>query len=249
MKRLTNKLLKLIRLIPIGIYRQALYRGAAAAVEHEPFLMMQNVNGIRYVVDIGANKGQFTLAVRRSIPDAKIVAFEPLAEPASIFWSIFDDDPNVSLHVSAIGPEHCETEMHVSKSNDSSSLLAITDTQSIMFPGTEESHVEKVKAAPLDFFLKTLDITTPALLKIDVQGYELQTLKGCESLLSRFNIIYVECSFIELYQGQALAHQVIDWLKERNFLLSGLTSLAYDRLGQSIQGDFIFFAAKYRIGI
>lgn len=240
MKIFAKKLLKLIHILPIKMYRQALYKGTAAAIEHEPFLTMQNINGIRYVVDIGANKGQFSLAVRKSIPDAKIIAFEPLANPASIFKSIFNDDPNVLLHVSAIGPERCETQIHVSKRNDSSSLLPITDTQNILFPGTEESHVEKINASPLDFFLDTMDITPPALLKIDVQGYELQTLQGCESLLQKFNIIYVECSFIELYQGQALAYQVIDWLKERNFLLSGLSSLAYDYLGLPIQGDFIF---------
>jgi FkbM family methyltransferase len=227
-------------MMPIKLYRQALFKGTAAAIEHEPFLKMQDLNGIKYVVDIGANKGQFALAVRNSIPGAKVISFEPLAKPAAIFKAILNDDPNVVLHVSAIGPELCETEIHVSKSDDSSSLLPITEKQNNLFPGTEESHVEKIKVAPLDFFLTDLDITTPALLKIDVQGYEIETLKGCESLLSKFNIIYVECSFIELYQGQALAYQVIDWLKERNFLLSGLSSLVFDDKGQSIQGDFIF---------
>jgi FkbM family methyltransferase len=239
-KKILRKLQKLIHLLPIKKYRQGLFKGAAAAIEHESFLTMQNLLGIKYVVDIGANKGQFTLAVRKSIPDAKIIAFEPLANPAAIFKAIFNNDTNVVLHVSAIGPEHCETEIHVSKSEDSSSLLPITDKQNDLFPGTEESHVEKINSAPLALFLTQEEVTTPALLKIDVQGYELQTLKGCESLLSRFTTIYVECSFIELYQGQALAYQVIDWLKERNFLLSGLSSLVYDENGQSIQGDFIF---------
>jgi FkbM family methyltransferase len=240
MKILKRKLLKFIHLLPCKLYRHALYKGTAAAIEHEPFLRMQNINGIKYVVDIGANKGQFALAVKNSIPEAKIIAFEPLAVPAASFMSVFNNDSEIVLHVSAIGPEQCETEIHVSKSVDSSSLLPITEKQNNLFPGTEESHIEKIQLAPLGFFLKDSDITTPALLKIDVQGYELYTLRGCESLLHKFTTIYVECSFIELYEGQALAYQVIDWLKDRGFLLSGLSSLVYDDNGQSIQGDFIF---------
>ena len=232
--------MKLIHLLPNKLYRNALFKGTAAAIEHEPFLRIQKVNGIKFIIDIGANKGQFALAVKNALPAAKLIAFEPLAGPAATFKSIFNGDPQSVLHVSAIGPDQCETEIHVSKSVDSSSLLPITEKQNDLFPGTEESHIEKIQIAPLDFFLNESDITTPALLKIDVQGYELHTLRGCESLLHKFTTIYVECSFIELYEGQALVFQVIDWLKERGFLLTGLSSLVFDDDGQSIQGDFIF---------
>ena len=49
----------------------------------------------------------------------------------------------------------------------------------------------------------------------DEQGFELTALQGCEELLDRFEWVYAECSFIELYEGQALADEVIAWLRER----------------------------------
>jgi hypothetical protein len=84
------------------------------------------------------------------------------------------------------------------------------------------------------------DIKKPAFMKIDVQGYELQVLEGCASLLSLFSFLYIECSFLELYTGQSLVHEIISFLANRQFTLSGIYNLDYDKKGQPIQGDFLF---------
>ena len=73
-----------------------------------------------------------------------------------------------------------------------------------------------------------------------MQGYELPVLHGCESLLSRFSHVYVECSFVELYEGQALAAEVIDFLRQRGFDLLGAHSVQYDARGRAIQADLLF---------
>ena len=74
----------------------------------------------------------------------------------------------------------------------------------------------------------------------DMQGFELEALRGCESLLANFEWIYCECSFVELYSGQKLVADVIDWLSNRGFRLMGMYNPSYDRNGQSIQADFLF---------
>jgi len=68
----------------------------------------------------------------------------------------------------------------------------------------------------------------------------MQALQGCESLLHCFTHVYVECSFVELYTGQALAHEVIAWLRERDFVLKGVYNMSYDQNGRAVQGDFLF---------
>ena len=73
-----------------------------------------------------------------------------------------------------------------------------------------------------------------------MQGFELEALQGCEDLLDRFAQVYVECSFLELYTGQALADEVIAWLRERGFRLAGVYNMSYDRNGSAVQGDFLF---------
>jgi hypothetical protein len=88
--------------------------------------------------------------------------------------------------------------------------------------------------------LGNTSIPPAALLKIDVQGFELDVLQGCEDILNRFSHLYIECSFIELYEGQALAHQIIAWLEQRSFILVGVHNLYYQKNGMAVQGDFLF---------
>ena len=96
------------------------------------------------VVDIGANRGQFSLAVRRWARGAKVFAFEPLAGAAGRFREVFRGDSRVMLHRAAIGPEAGEATIHVSAADDSSSLLAISEKQERLFPGTGEIRTETI---------------------------------------------------------------------------------------------------------
>jgi hypothetical protein len=90
--------------------------------------------------------------------------------------------------------------------------------------------------------IKDNDLKSPALLKIDVQGYELAVLHGCASLLPRFSHVYIECSFVELYAGQALAAEVIEHLSDHGFDLRGVYNVQYDPLGCALQADLLFVA-------
>lgn len=238
---ITEKAVKLGRILRTAYYRGALLRHlTAAGVEHAALLNHLGRQAIGYVVDIGANRGQFALVARRCFPSAKIISFEPLKEPAGIYRKVFANDPQVVLHEMAIGPEENEVPMHVSRADDSSSLLPISELQNKLFPGTAEKEMRIVAVKPLEAVLGEADIMTPALLKIDVQGFEREVLEGCRSLLHCFSYVYVECSFMELYKGQALAHEVIDLLRSFGFLLSGIYNLSYDKKGIAIQGDFLF---------
>jgi len=196
------------------------------------------------VVDIGANRGQFALVARQCQPQARVISFEPLPPAAAKFRAVFADDDRVTLHEVAIGPVPGNATIHVSRRDDSSSLLPITATQVALFPGTEETSIAVVRVAPLHEFVSVDDIQPPAFLKLDVQGYELEALRGCEDLLDRFACVYAECSFVELYAGQALADEVIAWMRERGFKLRGVHNMDYDRGGRAIQADFLFVQKK-----
>ncbi len=144
------------------------------------------------------------------------------------------------LFPAAIGPDEASMEMNISASNDSSSLLPITEQQVRFFPGTEAVDTETVRVAPLHCFLSEDEIERPALLKIDVQGFEREVLEGCERLLSLFDVIYVECSFVELYAGQALASEVFEFVLGQGFRFEGAYNITYNSEGATIQGDFLF---------
>ena len=202
--------------------------------------MLRNLGPLRTVVDVGANRGQFALAARHVFPHAQIISFEPLTGPAALWRAVFAGDGRARLIDVAIGPEPGEAEIHVSARDDSSSLLPITARQNALFPGTAEAGTATIRVVRLADALPAADIEAPALLKLDVQGFELQALAGCEALLDRFAWVYVECSFVELYAGQAFADEVIAWLREHGMRLAGVYNMSYDRDGRALQADFLF---------
>lgn len=235
-----NKLRKLTACVLNPMFRATLVgHGVAAGTEHETILRQLRC---RTVVDIGANRGQFALVARHCFPEAKIIAFEPLAGPANKFCSVFAGDSKVILYRVAVGPTVGEATIHLSGRDDSSSLLQITEAQNTIFPGTAEVSTALIQVGPLDSFISVDEIISPSLLKLDVQGFELQALEGCVTQLSRFSWVYAECSFIELYAGQALAGEIVSWLRERGFDLAGVYNMSYDRIGRAVQADFLFRA-------
>ena len=238
-KNIFNKLIKLLRIVFLFDKRVflSLFYGVAASVEHKNLLSKMSCQS---VVDIGANRGQFALIARYCFPDAYIFSFEPLPTPADVFRRVFKKDINIFLCEAAIGPIRDKIPMHVSAKDDSSSLLPITQLQSTIFPGTQEVGLVDVQVAPLNEFITESKIAQPALLKLDVQGFEYQALLGCESLLSTFDWVYCECSFVELYSGQVLASDLIAWLSTSGFKMTGVYNPSYDLQGATVQADLLF---------
>lgn len=232
-----RKLKKSIRLLQDPLFRRALAHGVGAAIEHQRALSSLP---IRTVVDIGANVGQFSLLARSLYPSATIYAFEPQADAARSFAKLFVGDERTILFQSAVGSRGGQAQLHVSRQHDSSSLLPISATMTDIFPGTEEVGVIDIQIARLSSCVSVDKIVPPALLKIDVQGAELEVLSGCEDMLDEFHYILIELSFIELYRGQALCDEVIRYLDQHQFVLAGVHNLREGENGRTIQADFLF---------
>ncbi|MDZ7724268.1 MAG: FkbM family methyltransferase [candidate division KSB1 bacterium] len=237
MQFIQKKIKKLLKIICNKMYLKALLKGVAASVEHESVLKTMNINTI---IDIGGNRGQFSLVARNIFPNAKIIAFEPLKKPFNIFRELFLNDEKVQLYQYALGHEEGETVMHVSRRDDSSSLLPISKLQESVFPGTNEEYMCNVMVSRLDSIIDFNIIDSPILLKLDIQGYEYQVLESCVSFIDLFEYIYCELSFVELYSDQVLANKIIDFLSLHNIILVGVYNLSYDNQGLAIQGDFLF---------
>lgn len=238
------RLRKLCSIVVSWTYFKAFFRfGVAPSIEHSHLWGL----GIGYIVDIGANKGQFTLAALKNIgSDVEINAFEPQVSESGIFESLFRGLNNVKLFQVAIGPEASMVPMNISRSRDSSSLLKIGPLQTGLYPGTEKIATEWVQVAPLVNFISPGFSGAVSLLKIDVQGFELGVLEGCEALLSEFDYIYCECSYVELYEGQGLAYDVIQEVGKHSFYLLGVYNTSYRDDGVAIQSDLLFFRPRDR---
>jgi FkbM family methyltransferase len=228
--------MSILRLLDYRLLR-SIFLGVAASTEHLRILKPLDV---KFIVDIGANRGQFALIARYLFPKARIISFEPLDYLAPIFNRVFHDDKNVKLNTVAIGPMKKMQIFHVSARDDSSSVLPISKLQEENFSGTHEITTRTVHLDKLVSFIAPSEISDSAILKLDVQGYEFDALIGCLDLLHCFKWIYCECSFKQLYSGQKRVHEVIELLSNNNFDLIGIDNLIYDKDGSSIQADFLF---------
>lgn len=216
--------------------RRALRRGVAPSegVRH----LLRRL-GPDFILDIGANRGQFTLAVRTALPDARVLAFEPLESESRIFQEIHGADPLVELLPYALSDSAGTASFHVSGHADSSSMLPPSTLQSDIFPGTQTVETVTVETHRLDDLDARLDLSGSILMKIDVQGHELGVLRGAEAVLHRTSWILVEASFVELYEEQPLAHEVIAHLADRGFALVDMLEPTR-RNGRTLQVDLVF---------
>lgn len=238
LKKITGKALKAFQILRSKTLTKAAINGVAAATEHLD--MLKSLGDINILIDIGANKGQFSVLFKYIYPKSLIFAFEPLKSPSKTYRKLFDGEKNVWFYKFAIGFQKKEMEMNVSRREDSSSLLKIGEKQTEFFPGTDFDSFEKVEMSNLSSFISPEQINQTVLVKIDVQGFELEVLKGSEDLIKYFDYIYVECSYKELYQNQPLVSEVVQFLFDKGFGLEGVYNNFFDTKGVAIQADFLF---------
>jgi FkbM family methyltransferase len=209
----------------------------AATVEHDSLPLRRD---LRTVFDVGANRGQFSLYSLARFPSARIFAFEPIPDAALHLEKLFENENQVQVMPFALGNSEGEVDMHLSAKEDSSSLLPVGERQITLFPGTDEVGTVRAQVRRLDNVLAERNFEAPALLKVDVQGFELPVLQGAEQSLRLFDQVLVEASFTELYEGQALFPEVARYIEERGFrLVSGKISTA-EASGRWLQGDFLY---------
>ena len=232
-----RRLSKLGRILRLRSFRSALRFGVAAAIEHETLIRALPISAL---IDVGANKGQFSLLVRAHHPHVPIHAFEPLDEAAGVFERLFAGDANVTLHRCAAGPAEGEAEINISGHADSSSLLPISDLQDRSFPGTATVASRKIRIRRIDDVLEGMTLPAPLLIKLDVQGFELEALKGMPRLLAAADYVYAELSFFPLYDGQPLAAEVIGWLSDQGLRLAFINDVSRTQRGVPAQADVLF---------
>lgn len=231
---------KLTRLLRRTQYRRALTRGVAATVEHADFDFPSN---LRTVLDVGANRGQFACFALERFPDAQLICFEPLESEYQVLEHLRRTlrwHDRLVCHPVGLGRESSEAVLHIARRRDSSSLLPISLLQSSVFPGTDEVGTMTVSVRRLDQMILPHEISRPSLLKIDVQGSELEVLIGAGELLAHIDEVLVECSFVEFYTGQPLFNDVFDYLTGQGFRLEQQRASATTAEGSILQADLWF---------
>ncbi|NUN63519.1 FkbM family methyltransferase [Pseudanabaena biceps] len=190
------------------------------------------------IYDIGANIGTWTLLAKAIIPQASIHAFEPLNVFHDRFNQETQDIHDITLHKVALGSKPDKLNMQVTSYSDASSLLQIGDATKDYFGITKERE-ELVDVVCLDDYVSNFNLPLPDLIKLDIQGYELEAMRGAIKCLNHATFIICEVSFVEFYKGQALFPEIVSFLSDHNFMFYALG--ANTPIGQKIsQTDVLF---------
>lgn len=195
----------------------------------------------KVIIDVGANVGQFAVAAAEVFPGARIHAFEPLPEARRKLVAATGRLPNVTIHGVALGNRRGHVRLRVNSNSVSSSVLELAQAHTTAFPDARVVAEVEVPISTLDAELTGTPLDRPALLKLDVQGYELQALEGAAVTLSRVDHVLVETSLLPLYEGETTFSGLHHFLEDRGFGFEAIVgALESPRTGELLQIDALF---------
>ncbi len=199
------------------------------------------------IVDGGANCGDTVAEFLRYFPKASVTAFEPQPDRAAGLVRRFEGDARVRTIAKALGAEAGPVNLQVTGFDAASSILSPSDVgRSIHGQKLDVVRSVDVPQVRLDTELDTAGVTgTIDILKLDLQGYEVQALRGAAAALARIKLILTEVQFTALYDGAATIGDLDLLMRSAGFELLNLYDLYTQPGGRLSSGDAIYFNTRF----
>jgi FkbM family methyltransferase len=172
------------------------------------------------VVDVGVGYG--TPELWEAFPRARLLLVEPIPDRfGGAAWEEVRRRPGAEVVTAAAGPAAGTASITVHRAPEMSSLLGA-------WIGDRDGEVREVPVVRVDEEVRTRALPGPYVLKVDVEGFELDVLRGCEGLLGDTEAVLLEVRLFELVPGGDQLHDVIPFMKGRGFV-------AYDLFGGALR--------------
>jgi FkbM family methyltransferase len=180
--------------------------------------LLENVkkNGFapQTIIDVGANVGNWSRIACQVFPSAQFFMIDgnPDNEP-SLRNSVSGVGQNSAYSMMLLGPEEKDSVTFYKLGTGSSVLRELKP-----FDRSQESQV-MLPMRTLDGFMGSRPYHSPVLLKLDVQGFELQVLLGGTATLSRAEVVIMETSLLPYNENAPIFAEVIAFMAEREFFV------------------------------
>lgn len=194
------------------------------------------------VIDVGANRGQFSTGLRELGYTGRIISFEPDPQVAARLAERTADDSEWIVHNLGLGDRAASMTLHVSNGTDMSSLLDINDN----FLSRDPERGRVVGATEVEVrTLDEMDIPGERLfIKTDTQGYDLRVLAGAARTLERTRGILTEMAVVPNYDGADNEWRaVLAFMAEHGFEPGGFFTIDRNASRQVCEMDGLFVRA------
>jgi len=142
--------------------------------------------------DVGGNIGEWTLAAKQMWPSAQVHVFEPSASHLEKLGPALKSLGDVTVNPCALGVEAGEATLY--KDAEITGLASMT-RRDLAHVGLSMDMSETIRVDTLDRYCTSHGITAIDMLKIDVEGHELDVLKGAAGLLDQRKVAVVQFEF------------------------------------------------------
>jgi FkbM family methyltransferase len=181
--------------------------------EFSSFLNSIGIKENLTIIDIGAHKGQTSLYFNKQFPNSKVIAFEPSPTLFKELSANLIGKKNIKAYNFALGNEN-QSAFLTSGNSDLCGQISETATDKSI----------KIEIRTLNSIYDSLKIGCIDLMKIDVEGFEINVLEGASNLLSNnlVKLVYLECDFNKDDKQHSYFNEVFEYLISKNFSFQGL---------------------------
>ncbi|HEX2978575.1 MAG TPA: FkbM family methyltransferase [Candidatus Babeliales bacterium] len=182
------------------------------------------------IVEAGAYDGADSVHLAKTITNCTVHSFEPVPELYNKVLTKTQGVKNIFTYQMALSDKDGESLFYVSElaenpgvASASSSLLPPKE-HTVLTPQLSFPTQISVKTTTLDTWAAQNGITHVDFLWLDMQGYEMNMLKGSPKILKTVKAILTEVEFIEAYLGQYLFADIKKFLEAEGFILKALST-------------------------
>ena len=188
-------------------------------VSLEKDLACIGIKEVSTVFDVGAHLGQTTLYFRKVFPHSQVHSFEPIPQNFTELQRNVAGKDRIKVNQKALGSSPGSAFMEIGDSDQTHSICSHSENEP-----TEATQRTKVELGTIDTYLAKKGIVSIDLLKIDVEGYELEVLKGAQNALQSGSIqsILAECDFDPDDNQHTYFNDLWDFLRKENYAFIGL---------------------------
>lgn len=142
------------------------------------------------VVDVGGNVGDWTATMLAAAPDARVHVFEPSAGNVAKLSARFGEDARIAIVPAALSDQPGEVELFADREG---SGLASLSRRDLSHHGMTFDYREQVRAIRFeDYWRETLGGRAIDIMKVDVEGHELDVLRSAGDALGAVEVIQFE---------------------------------------------------------